>query len=336
MRFISLFKISTLLFIFPFTLNASKLSKADLIKWSEYTCLDNVEDAFKKLPIKGKKFKLNSEKMFKNKKEYRNTLLNKLGLDNHFQGITYLKDKDVVVLSGGNVNTKSGMLLVTNPLNQKNARFNKRIDVKGENELWHAGSIARLQNLLIVPVERFKPTKKSEIQFFNIDNPSVPQKMDFSVKINDDKTGAVDAIIDKKSKKIKVFAFDTKSFSIYESKTSKIEEGFKFVKKMNSKVFNGANMKVVQQCDGKIYFAELTNDGIVPPFLNGKNIVNLYHFDEKADSTKRVLKKKFDCDKYCNFRGAASVVTEDNRLELIASKMYREKRKDLIKMSRFE
>lgn len=313
----------------------SSLSYASLGEWSDYSCLHDVVKSFKALPKKGKTSSFGVKNIFKNKYEYRNVLLNKLGLDNHFQGVTYFRDQDIAVISGGNANTKSGVLLVSKGFSLDNPKINERINVQGEKDLWHAGAISRLDHYLLVPIERFVPTKKSEIQFFDFKNMHSPKKTPFSIKIADDKTGAVDAVYNKKDKKISLFAFDTKSYSIYESNSTKLEDGFTLKNKIKSKIFTGSNMRVLQQCDGELFFADITNDGLVPPFLNGKNVIKLYQFEPKKMSTKQIAKKKFDCDGHCNFRGAASLVSEHNQLHIIATKMYREKKKDAIKFALF-
>jgi hypothetical protein len=300
--------------------------------WHKKSCLNDVVKSIQEISSEGTGFKVPIDDFFK-KHEYKNTILNRFGLDNHFQGITFLPKKDLIVISGANVNNKSASLFFIS--NKKKPQIKLRYDISIEDDLWHAGGITYSDNILILPMERFKPSYLSKIHFLSLKDIDNITNAAGSVTINDNKTGSSDLIFDPKMKKNLLFAFDTKEIRIFQSKKKSIEDGFEQLRSIKTKIFKGSNMKSLQQCDGKIYLADLTNTGILPPLLNAKNKLTLYSYDHDSVSIHKVLEKNFECESYCNFRGAASLVTEDNSLTLISSKMFRESRDNIIKFKIF-
>ena len=301
------------------------------LDWHNSTCLNNVQATISNLPSVGKSEVFETSNIFTRKYEYRNLLINKFGLDNHFQGIIYNKENDSYIVSGGNSNSKTGSLFIS-----EGKTLNNRLNLASTNGLWHAGGISRFDNYLLVPLEKFVPKKQSQIQFFEFTNGEyVPKKININIDIKSGKTGSVDAIYSPEADQTYLFAFDTKSIAVYSLKGHKLEGDFSLYKKADSNVFTGSNMKVIQQCSGELYLADLTNDGILPPILNGRDVLKLYKFDLNKMTTEFVLKKKFHCDGYCNFRGAVSLSSEDNKLKIIAAKMYRDSKKEIIKFKTF-
>jgi hypothetical protein len=210
-----------------------------------------------------------------------------------------------------------------------------RYDINIEDELWHAGGIALSEEILILPMERFKPNKYSRIHFLSFRDIHNVVAYSKSHTISDNKTGASDLIFDPQLKKNLLFAFDTKEIKIFQSKTKQINKGFDLVQSIKSEIFSGSNMKVLQQCDGDIFVVNLTNTGLLPPIINSKNQLTLYRYLVGEKQFQEILQKDFECEKDCNFRGAASLISQENKLMLIASKMYRESRNGQIKFKIF-
>jgi hypothetical protein len=302
-------------------------------QWHKKSCLQDVVASVKGISTQGLEYKVPADSFF-TKHEYKNTLFNCFGIDNHFQGITYFPEKELIVISGANIHNKSASLFFIT--NNKTTQIKLRYDIEVEDNLWHAGGITYSDNVLILPMERFKPSYFSKIHFLQVKDIEHIVKAANSVVISDNKTGASDLIFDPLIKKNLLFAFDTNEIRIFQSKKKSIEDGFDQLRSIKTKIFKGSNMKILQQCDGKIFLANLTNTGILPPILNAKNKMTLYSYDDKKSTIHKVLDKNFDCDNYCNFRGAASMTSENNSLTLISSKMYRESQDNIIKFKIFK
>lgn len=301
-------------------------------QWHKKSCLDNVVKSIKQLPNKGEAFVLTTDGFFSDH-EYKNTFRNKLGIDNHFQGITYHPKNNIIVLSGANKNNKSASLFIIEKTKKPTLKLRYNIEI--EDDLWHVGGIAFAEDILVLPMERFKPSKIASIHFLSFKDWKKVSPFIKSQKISDNKAGSADLLFDPIQKRNFLFAFDTKEIKLFQSTITSIDEGFDFLSSIKTKIFAGSNMKTLQQCDGEIYLANLTNTGLLPPILNSENELTLYHFNLEKKSLDQILKKTFECGKDCNFRGAASLVTEDNNLTLISSKMYRESKNNQIKFKIF-
>lgn len=301
-------------------------------QWYKKSCLKDVHKSVENLSPQGESFSVSTKGFFLGD-EYRNTFKNSLGLDNHFQGISYIPKKNIVVISGAKKRDKSASLFIIEK--SKKPQLKLRYDIKIEDELWHAGGIAFSDEVLVLPMERFKPSLFSRIYFLSFKDPYNVRTYSKAQTISDNKAGSSDLIYDPNLKKNILFAFDTKEIKIFQEKTHFISGGFDLIHSIKTEIFKGSNMKVLQQCDGEVYIANLTNTGLVPPFINSKNQLTLYHYNNKHVEFDEVLKKNFECGKDCNFRGAASLISENNSLNLISSKMYLEKKQDIIKFKIF-
>lgn len=307
--------------------------------WFSKTCVANAIKDINQIEARGDKdYFYPNPSSFYTSKEYRKTLVNRFGLDNHFQGIIYDEIENYHILSGANANLKikTGSLFISSYDKFSGTyQLSKRLDLKTNNGLWHAGGLAKFGPYVLIPVERFFPTEISEIQFYDFKNKNNPKKLSYSIEIKDHKTGAVDLIYNPKDQLLYLFAFDTKNISIFRADPKDIKNKFKFYKKIKTRTFSGSNIKVVQQCNGDLFLADLTNNGILPPFLNYKDRLVLYQLNEKQGSIKAIGKKDFKCDGFCNFRGAASINSYNNKLTILSSKMYRESKKNIIKFNVF-
>ena len=116
----STIKILTFLYLYSLTANALN------VEWHKKSCLNHVISSINSLSTRGKVFNVSVLSFFK-KHEYKNTLFNRFGLDNHFQGITYLPKKNLVILSGANINNKSASLFFIST--QKKIEMIERYDI---------------------------------------------------------------------------------------------------------------------------------------------------------------------------------------------------------------
>jgi hypothetical protein len=270
-----------------------------------------------------------------NGKEYTHAPKNGLGYNNHFQGIIYFESEDAYILSGGNENTEKGELFISSKHLKDHQEFHSRVVLPGFPTLWHAGGMRSYQKIVLVPLERLKPPLQSKILFYDMENIFNPKLLKQEIVINHSKTGAVDIVYLESLKKFLLVAFDTESVSLYRSKTDEFLSGFDFHKQIKTTIFRGANISLLQQCDGKIFLAETYNKGLIPPFLNGKNQLTLYSVNPDNFETNFILKKNFKCSGKCNFRGAANFIIQGGELELISTKMYRNGRKNQLFLRHF-
>lgn len=291
--------------------------------WFRTTCVKNVESSLAKMSGVGVTKVIDGGEVF-NGREYSSHFLNLFGMHNHFQGVVYLQKHNAYVLSGGDGKTSRGSLFVASHLKSNKYIASRRLTTPGSPELWHAGGIALVGSNLIVPVERLSGRKFSKIYFYKLNELGIPELMPSSISINYTKTGAVDVVFDKRLRKYFLVAFDTKSVSIFKSKSEIFDGKFELLGEVKSELFRGSNIKLIQQCDGKYFVAEITNDGLLPPIINGSDIVSLYQLELPDFKVTKISEKTFECDDNCSFRGAVTLLPNNDGLEVISTKIYRD------------
>lgn len=327
-------KYLSLLFLMSF----SSLSFAfpDQNEWFQRKCLVDVKRSVESLKQKGIARTIYAKEEMFPKSSYSMSWRNRFGIDNHFQGIYYSFNQDAYLITGGNKKTKTGSIFLSQK-NQKTRRqeLTKEFLTPGAPTLWHAGGLGDYGHMMIVPVERLSDPLTSKIYFYDYTKITEPKILDTTITVDHTKTGSVGVYYSREIDRLVLIAFDTGSITIYHANTPKVEDGFKMVKIVDSKVFTGSNIKILQQCDGKLFFAEATNRGLLPPLINGKNEVKLFEINPKTYEDTLVLKRSFKCDKRCNFRGAVNIQVGNNRIHLLSSKMYRTKGEPKIYLRHF-
>lgn len=264
-------------------------------------CTPNTLKRLSKLKLK-KSLSINFSNLLKDD-EYTLSPLNFFGIHNHFQGIAFKKNK--LFITGGNKSTKSADLFI-HDLSRKTLN---QIKLNKTNKHWHAGSFQLDGNFLFIPIEKLSDPLSSEILEFNTKDNTL--RYLFSKKTN--KTGALD-FLNINDKKI-IVLFDPEEISFYEY------PDFKLLKSSNQSFFTGSGAKIIQDCDGSIYFINMTNDGVFPPLINNRNILNIYILKQNSLSLVKVKDIELTCNN-CNFRGAVNLQVLDNKLNIISSDMY--------------
>lgn len=260
-------------------------------------------------------------------------LVNRLGIDNHFQGVQIIPDSPFIVFSGGDFKRSQGSLFIADTEKKK---LIKEIPI-GSKLHWHPGGLSLHQKILAVPNEDFKVTKTSHIQFFNFQNPEKPEEIEISIPRTHSKAGAIALHFLKKQSRWLLLVDDTQGLDIYFSHSSKIEDGFEdqFVRWNDSDLqgsnpmgsFGGSSINLLEQCDGKLFLLSFSNTGKTPPILNGKDIMSLYSLNFENNNTAQInfLKNKFlKCKKFCNFDAAAGAhINKEGELEIISLNFFR-------------
>lgn len=265
---------------------------------------DCVENTIKKLESihYNRTLEINFKPLFKSSK-YTLSPTNYFGIHNHFQGV-FLDDKKLFV-TGGNKNNKSADLFVFN-LKTKNL---KTIKLNNTKKHWHAGAFQKFKNKLIIPIERLSYPLSSQIMSFDLESQNVISLYNKS----SNKTGAIDFLNLDENQYI-VF-FDPLEISIYKFPS------FELVQAKNISFFTGSSAKIIKDCNGKIYFLNLTNNGLFPPIFNNENIINLYEFSFENFSLNKVKDLVYQC-KNCNFRGAVNLQNNNGKFSIVSSDMY--------------
>lgn len=227
---------------------------------------------------------------------------NFFGIHNHFQGI-YITDNKAYI-TGGDYKKKQADLFIYDINSNKVLRRKLNLNQKH----WHAGSFQLFNGQLVIPIERLSdPLTSKIIRYDDLVGKSVTL---FEKKTN--KTGAIDFL--KFEGKDYIVLFDPKEISIYSYPS------FVLLKSFKPNFFKGSAAKIVQDCSGKTFFLNLTNDGMFPPILNKNNIIEVYEFDHNLLSLTKIFTKKYFC-KTCNFRGAVNLLIQDS-LKIVSSPMY--------------
>lgn len=293
-----------LLFLISFNLNAN--------------CVDNVIDKLNKL-TKAKKtiYKVDFTKIY-NDHSYTMSPLNFFGIHNHFQGI--FLDEHNFYITGGNKSKKSADFFIYHRKNKNLSHYK----LNSKKKHWHAGSFQFLGGMFYIPIERLSDPLSSEIIVFNR---SDKKSITFLYK-DDNKTGAVDFLNINNERYIVLF--DPKEISIFNFQTKRL------LKKIKTNMFTGSAAKVINDCNQNTYFLNITNNGLLAPLLNNKNLVQIYKLDRKNLKLKELKSLEYSCE-YCNFRGAANlIINEKNEISIISSSMYLDRNSKKLYIETFE
>lgn len=318
-------------------------------------CIDSIESAFDELGRKGQKVRIKtSKKEFPSKHEYRITIKNKFGKGNHFQGATIIPNTNskYFVISGADKNVKKSWLYFgkfTYLKRKIQAELIDRYEIKFNHDQWHVGGLGIDRNVLAVPMETLGlESNSSTIHFYQINIDERNEKIllkPFSQKIISKGfgAGAVDIILKETRNQILV---DVGIFT---------GGKFKFLENINlhrntindltgrvyeTDAFKGANVDFVKDCKGSYYLISSHNESFLQVFNTKKNALTLYEFNQKSDNQESAVKKvktrKLQCGVNCNFRAAAGVVAEENKLKVFSVKFYRSRWNQLIKGRLFQ
>ncbi len=283
---------------------------------------------------------------------YRQLLKTRLGLDNHIQGVVRIPGTTKFILSGADKYLKEASLFIAgfnaedvSGLISKNFSNRKASDTPeedgyiskldiGTKEFWHAGGLAILDHILIVPIENHE-SKTSKIIFYDVTDPLRPQKLDVEILRPTSTTGTVLVHRNSESKIIVGGNFNGR-IEFYESKTTDIKDGFRPGSKTLQTESTGQGTDIIQQCDGKTFIIDFYNSSKYAPIIWGKNYIRLFSLDSELTETKLLHTRHLDSKRSCNFNAAGShYITEGQKLTLYGSSFYRHSDGKKFKMCQF-
>ncbi|MDA8793958.1 hypothetical protein N9N67_11980, partial [Bacteriovoracaceae bacterium] len=290
---------------------------------------------------------------FPKKHEFRMTIKNKFGKGNHFQGATIIPNTNskYFVISGADKKVKKSWLYIGKfeTLKKKSkteAKLLNRIELGFENNEWHVGGLGIYGDVLAIPMESLGQEKNSStISFYQI---RVDSKLDAislvklkrEISLNGFGAGAVDIISNESSKdsilKMDVAIFTGGKFKFFEKINLMVNDKIVSTTKIfATDAFRGSNVDLVKNCKGQYYLLSLHNDSFLEVFNTRKNSISLYRFDHKTIKEKtaveKIKTKRIRCRTNCNFRAAAGVILDENKLKLFSVKFYRSRWKQMIK-----
>ncbi len=276
-------------------------------------------------------------------------LFNHWGYQNHFQGIQRLNGGKYIVISGGDKYEKMSHLFVinmesrhekggwgSNMLRSNLPYGNDKIvtTIGIDSNLWHAGGISLLGDILAVPIEKSKPYA-SRIVFYNMNDPERPELFSQSINRPNCKVGAV-ALTKLPNDFYLVAAWSDsdgkpRRLEFYLSNTTNFFDGFREknvrwkaseVQSANGQASDFSNFQsinFINQGDGQLYLVGMHNTSNKTPILCGDDFADLYKVSfpdcvyeqnpilEKPIISK-VTNKKFRCENYqSNLDAAAGV-----------------------------
>ncbi|TDJ07486.1 MAG: hypothetical protein E2O68_03525, partial [Deltaproteobacteria bacterium] len=262
------------LLIIPFLFMSSSNAK----------CVKDVVNQWKNLKHHGKRIYIkNNDRIFR-KNSYTMRIRNKLGIDNHFQGVQRIPGEKNFVVSGGDIRAKRADLFVI-----IDGKFQRRINLDMW-PYWHPGGIQVYDNILAVGVEEWKESKVGKIYFYDFKDPENPIPLKTWIDIPHTKTGAVffHKLFDGR---YVVGSHDQTNIEIYFSKTTNINDGFpekadmvlnirESAKGIKTGFLSGAQtINLIEQCDGKLFLTTFNNRGKMTPIRNDKDLGQLFSID---------------------------------------------------------
>ncbi len=293
-------------------------------------CLLNVKAQFDNLSATGRDIPIKVKKGVFEKLSYTFRPLNKMGIDNHFQGIQRLPGENNFILTGSNLNTKSGDLIIIN-----NGEIVKR-ETLGAWPYWHPGGFQTLQNFVAIPVEEYKKSEVAKILFFDFHDLTSPKKLPVLINIPNTKSGAV-FFHQFPDGKYLIGSYNMTKIDLYFSNTSNLLDGFEEKPKfsfdrrkfdlglMKPFDFGAQSVNIIPQCDGKLFFVFFQNTGKAPPLINKDDRALLFNLDlnTKGNPVTLVSMKKLVCKKNCNFSAAAGIyINEEGKLFVYSAPHY--------------
>lgn len=321
----------------------------------ENPCVENVLDAVNSVDAKGSKLRVRNNKIIK-KRHYTMAIINKLGIDNHFQGVQRLLDSEYFVFSGGDYNRKAGHIYVGKlgskagqeiwgrnraPWRRtpKQDKLIAKIPV-GSSTWWHPGGLQVIGDILVVPSEDYKVTNTAIIEFFDMSDPENPVRFEHTVTRTHQDAGGV-AITKLANGKFLMGIHASPEIDFYVSRSKNIQDGFnedKYVSWNKGNVqgmegfkmgFGGSSMNFIKQCDGQLFAATFSNDGKTAPIFNGKDWMSVFkvEFNEgysAAPTVTKIVEKALKCKGKCNFdAGVGTYVTPAGELHVYGINHFR-------------
>lgn len=307
-------------------------------------CVQDVVNDFKLLKVSPQKkhsFKTNGKLKFN---EYKLSIFNQLGLQNHFQGVTPMDGG--LVVSGANYKKKAGHLFFL-----RDGKVQLKYKIASDIN-WHLGGIQSVGNILAVSVEPYKSKKGKEsfIKFVDFSNPFKPKELK-SIRITGNpKNNPAVGINRLNDGRYVLVSLSHGKLDFFLSHSSNLKKGFpikKFVEISNEQIIGkeertslgGSSMALVKQCDGSFFLITFNNknDSRIPlPIRKGKDYATLFRLDFLSSINKKgkivdfkrqltlVQKKWFRCQRDCNFEAGGGIrITNDQKLRLISTKFFR-------------
>lgn len=310
-------------------------------KGSELCVKDVVKDfkLLKESPQKKHSFKSNDKLKFN---EYKFSIFNRLGIQNHFQGVTSIGNG--LVVSGANYKKRSGHLFFL-----RNGKVQLKYKIASD-ENWHLGGIQSVGNILAVSVEPYKSKTVNEtiIKFVDFSDALKPKELK-NIRMTGHPKNTPSVGINRLNDGRYVLAsLSNGKLNIFLSHSSDLKEGFlkkKLVEISNDQIvgkgvgLGGSSMALVKQCDGNFFLITFNNENksIIPvPIRKGEDYATLFKLDFLSTINKEgtiadfkkpltlVQKKRFRCKRKCNFgAGGGVLITKDKKLRLISTKFFR-------------
>ncbi len=276
------------------------------------SCLSDVQGSFRRIRAnRGRAVSMRTRGFFPGQ-TYMQNARNRLGLDNHFQGLQPLADSRYWVFTGGDFLRRKASLFVARGGDEKtDAEVIGKMDL-GDRALWHAGGIARSGDVLAIPLEAYKISRRSRIVFYDVSDPRSLRPLPFTIERPHDSAGAV-ALGRLSDGHFLLLVYDNGIVDFYRSRSSRIADGFDGASRIRQDwrgvpELDGTNLGFVPQCDGAIYLLAFRNTGPVPPLLmNGANRASLTEFwwNEGQPEIRPLGTRRYRCGAKCNFSGAA-------------------------------
>ncbi|MBF9018652.1 MULTISPECIES: hypothetical protein [unclassified Oceanispirochaeta] len=200
-----------------------------------------------------------------------------------------------------------------------------------DDQMWHAGGISVLGDVLAVPLE---DSDSGKIIFYDVTNPENPVLFDHYIDRPTSKSGAI-ALTKLSNGRFLLAAWSDSDqlenrIDFYLSNSTDFDRGFSNdsystwfhteVQAANIQDANFSNFQTINfinQSDGKLFLAGLHNTSDAAPIINGSDWVDLYTVDFINDDYQtipvitKVANKQFFCvDNHGNFDAAGGIYTD--------------------------
>ena len=283
-------------------------------------CVPDVENQFEKLETKARSHSFKVPTGIFHPLGYRISPFNKMGLDNHFQGVQKVPGEEAYIISGGDLRRKESHIFV-----MKKQKVVKKI-VLGKSPYWHAGGIQMAGQYLAVPIEDFKKNVKSKVIFLKQSRGNF-QKLPLEIERPGVGTSAV-FLNQLENGRFLMGAYGYSGLFLYDSPDLEegiFEEPLSILPK-DAKDFQwGAQgINLVEQCDGKLFLFLFNNAEKKTPLFRGKDTAYLYSLDLKGPNLKLISQRNFECKRKCNFAAGGGIsINRKGKLSILSSTHFR-------------
>ena len=277
------------------------------------------------------------------KNNYSSKLNNRLGYNNHLQGIVYSPKDDLIIFTGGDIRTKSSDLYLAQK-NENQKYIIKKHEKLEENIFWHPTGISIEENQLIIPISNAgSKNKKTIIKILklNFEDLSLELINDPLKSIIKDSTSSIGTILENNLMKIFRLSDSKKIWPLiyHFDPTINSEKIFSKYSSTFGNNINGQGATLVHQCDGKVFLTTFDNTSKIAPLIPGKDILSLYELlknnQNETYEIKRVLDKELKCEKWCNFDAGTSAFIEEGKLGVISIHHFRSSKDNHFKIRIF-